>query len=214
MEFLPKEIEEYAELFTKQESELLQALNRHTQTQVLRPRMISGFLQGRVLSMFSKIHKPKFILEIGTYTGYSALCLAEGLAPEGELHSIDINDELRPVQEEFINQSEYSNQIHLHIGNALEVIPKLSYTWDMVFIDADKENYAQYYQMVLPCMQKGGLIIADNVLWSGKVVDEEERTKDMETRELHAFNTMVMQDPRVENVLMPVRDGLMIARVL
>jgi caffeoyl-CoA O-methyltransferase len=214
MEFLPKEIEEYAELFTKQESELLQALNRHTQTQVLRPRMISGFLQGRVLSMFSKMQKPKCILEIGTYTGYSALCLAEGLAPEGELHSIDINDELRPVQEEFINQSEYSNQIHLHTGNALEIIPKLTHTWDMVFIDADKENYAQYYQMVLPCMQKGGLIIADNVLWSGKVVDEEERIKDMETRELHAFNAMVMQDPRVENVLMPIRDELMIARVL
>jgi len=214
MEFLPKEIEEYAERFTKQESDLLQSLNRYTQTQVLRPRMISGFLQGRVLSMFSKIHKPSFILEIGTYTGYSALCLAEGLAPEGELHSIDINDELRPVQEQFISQSEHRNQIHLHTGNALEIIPQMHHKWDMVFIDADKENYAKYYQMVLPNMQKGGLIIADNVLWSGKVIDQTELEKDLETKEIHEFNAMVMQDPRVENILLPVRDGLMIARVL
>lgn len=214
MDFLPQHIEEYAESFSRPENKLLDELFHYTQTSVLKPRMISGKVQGRVLSMLSHLVKPQFILEIGTYTGFSALCLAEGLNDVGELHSIDINDELRAVQEQFIEKSDYAHKIYLHTGDAQHIIPKLNYPWDIVFIDADKENYITYYEMVMPDMMKGGIIIADNVLWSGKVTDEKLRETDKQTKALHTFNKHVQNDPRVENFLLPFRDGLMIARVL
>ena len=212
MEFLPEEIALYAERYTQAEPELLAELNRHTWANVLMPRMLSGHLQGRMLSMLSKLLQPKTILEIGTYTGYSAICLAEGLAKDGVLHTIDINEELEDMVRPYFDRSGYGNQISLHIGNALEIIPALEGTFDLVFIDADKENYGHYFDLVIDRMPSGGLVIADNVLWSGKVADEKEVLKDEETAALHAFNQKVMADPRVENVLFPVRDGLMLAR--
>lgn len=212
MEFLPEEIAQYAEKHSEAEPELLTELNRHTWANVLMPRMLSGHLQGRVLSMFSKLLQPKTILEIGTYTGYSAICMAEGLAKDGVLHTIDINEELEDTVRPYFERSGYGKQISLHIGNALDIVPELEGTFDLVFIDADKENYSHYYDLVIDRMPSGGLIIADNVLWSGKVTDEKEKLKDEETAALHAFNQKVMADPRVENVLFPMRDGLMLAR--
>ena len=212
MEFLPQEIADYAEAYTSPENEILAKLNRDTWTNVLIPRMLSGHLQGRLLSLLSKIHQPRTILEIGTYTGYSALCLAEGLHKDGVLHTIDINEELEPMVRKYFEQSGYGNQLVLHIGNALNIIPALPIQPDLVFIDADKENYANYYDLVIDQMPSGGLIIADNVLWSGKVIDQNELVHDEETAALHAFSKKVQEDDRVENVLLPVRDGLMVAR--
>jgi len=215
MDFIASSIQDYADSHTQSGSELLDELFRHTQTQVLQPRMISSKIQGRFLSMISKIAKPTHILEIGTYTGYSALCLAEGLQDKGMLHTIDINDELRDVQELFIGKSDFASKITLHTGNALDLIPTLSgIEWDLVFIDADKDNYSNYYDMVLPLMKKGGIIIADNVLWSGKVTDPIERQNDLDTKSLHLFNEKILADKRVENILLPFRDGLMMARVI
>lgn len=214
MNFLPEDINEYAEQHTSPETDLLHKLNRKTWQSVLIPRMLSGHLQGRFLSMISCIKQPEHILEIGTYTGYSALCLAEGLKSNGQLHTIDINDELESIQSEFINQSQYKNQIIRHFGNALEIIPTLSQVWDLVFIDADKENYLNYYKMVIDKMPSGGLIIADNVLWSGKVADIKIRSEDEETKALHEFNEYIQNDQSVANVLTPIRDGLMIIRKL
>lgn len=212
MEFLPKPIAEYADNHTSEEPELLKKLNRDTYTNVLAPRMLSGNLQGRTLSFLSKLIKPKYILEIGTYTGYSALCMAEGLQADGELHTIDINEELETRIRSYFDVSEYKNQLHLHIGNALEIIPNLSKNFDLVFIDADKENYANYYNLLIDQLPSGAVIIADNVLWSGKVVQPAELEKDLETKALDAFNKQVNADPRVENVLLPIRDGLMVVR--
>jgi caffeoyl-CoA O-methyltransferase len=211
MDIISQKITEYAEAHTTPESEALQNLNRETNAKVLMPRMLSGHLQGRVLSMFSHMIRPKRILEIGTYTGYSAICLSEGLVEGGILHTIDINEELKPMALNYFKLSGCEQKIILHTGNALQVVPSLNETWDIVFIDADKKNYSAYYDMVLPHMRKGGFIIADNVLWSGKVLDNP-ADMDTDTRAISDFNKKVVSDPRVENVLLPIRDGLLIAR--
>lgn len=211
MEFPDRSISEYAEAFTSSESDLLKRINRETWSQVLMPRMLSGHLQGRILSMISQMLQPQRILEIGTYTGYSALCLAEGLQADGELHTIDINDELEDRVRGYFSASAYARQLHLHIGVALEVMKRLSGPWDMVFIDADKENYSHYFDAIIDQVRPGGWIIADNVLWSGKVLEDAE-LMDTETAALHAYNAKVAADHRVESLLLPVRDGLMCCR--
>lgn len=208
MDFLPESIIKYALQHTDQEAEYLQELQRQTHLKVLMPRMLSGHLQGRFLAMFSKLLQPKNILEIGTYTGYSALCMAEGLHPEGQLVTIDVNEELEDFAKSFFEKAKMQHQIKMIVGNALEIIPTLSVTWDLVFIDADKINYQKYYDLVLPQVRKGGWLIADNVLWSGKVVDEKAQDKD--TQALRAFNEFVQKDTRVHNVLLPLRDGLLV----
>lgn len=212
MEFIDKKLSQYSEEHTTPENELLKALNRDTYVNVLAPRMLSGHLQGRLLSLFSKMIQPKAILEIGTYTGYAALCLAEGLTNDGILHTIDINEELETRIQKYFDQSSYSNQIKLHIGNALDIIPKIQQQFDLVFIDADKENYSNYYDLLIDAMPSGGIIMADNVLWSGKVTDSEALASDNDTQELDRFNAKVQIDPRVENILIPIRDGIMVAR--
>lgn len=211
MDFIDLQIQEYAEAHTTPEDSLQQKINRETQANFLYPRMLSGHLQGRILAMFSRMIKPKNILEVGTYTGYSALSLAEGLQPNGQLTTIDINEELEGKISAFFAESNYSAMIDFQIGDALEIIPKLTATFDLVFIDADKENYKNYYELALAKMNKGGYLIADNVLWTGKVLKEPEK-KDTETDALRAFNDFVQNDNRVENVMLPVRDGLMIMR--
>ncbi len=213
MDFLPEEINLYTEEHTSAESSLLARVNRDTQAKVLQPRMLSGHLQGRVLAIFSYMLKPKRILEIGTYTGYSALCMAEGLSADGLLHTIDINEELADRIKGYFSESAFADRIKLHIGNALEIIPTLDEEWDMVFIDADKENYINYYNLAFDRLRPGGFIVADNVLWSGKVLQSME-SLDLDTRTLVEFNNMVHEDERVENVLFPVRDGLMVCRKL
>lgn len=210
MDFLPENINKYVEKHTNCESDLLRRINRETHLEVMQPRMLSGHLQGRTLSMFSKMLRPKRILEIGTYTGYSALCLAEGLSEDGKLITIDINEELESKVRAYFKASPFAHQIELIIGKALEVIPTLNEKWDLVFIDADKQNYPAYYELVLPLVKVGGYIISDNVLWSGKVADESHQDKD--TVLLRQFNQKIHQDERVENLLLPIRDGLMIAR--
>ena len=212
MEFLPQDIADYADNHTSAEPQLLQKLNRDTYANVLAPRMLSGNLQGRTLSFLSKLIKPKYILEIGTYTGYSAICMAEGLQADGELHTIDVNEELETRILSYFDASDYKNQLHLHIGDALEIIPTLNHPFDLVFIDADKENYANYYDLLIDKLPSGAVIIADNVLWSGKVIEAKELEKDIETKALDAFNKQIQNDERVENVLLPIRDGLMVVR--
>tara|TARA_Y100000385_G_scaffold87292_1_gene89879 strand:- start:1 stop:642 length:642 start_codon:yes stop_codon:yes gene_type:complete len=209
MEFLDSEIEQYALKHSEEESTLLYELNRQTHLNILQPRMLSGHLQGRILSMLSQSIQPKTILEIGTYTGYSALCMAEGLQNDGVLYTIDINKELAPFAQQYFNKSAYKNLIKMMVGNALEIIPDLNFYWDLVFIDADKENYSNYFDSVIERVNKGGMIIADNVLWSGKVIRPTLKN-DIETNALKAFNEKVHSDSRVSNVLMPVRDGMMI----
>ena len=209
MEFLPEKIEDYALAHTTEEPQLLAELNRETWANVMIPRMLSGHLQGRVLSMFSKLVSPEKILEIGTYTGYSALCLAEGLKPEGTLHTLDINEEYTAVAKRYFNKSDYNKNIKQHIGQALDIIPTLACKFQLVFIDADKENYANYFDSIIDKMDIGGLIIADNVLWSGKVTKAQ---KDEETTALDNYNKKIVTSDRVETVLLPVRDGLMISR--
>jgi caffeoyl-CoA O-methyltransferase len=212
MEFLPEPINAYTEAHTMPESELLAQLNRETFEKVLQPRMLSGHLQGRVLAMLSKMIKPKYVLEIGTYTGYSALCFAEGLAPGGELHTIDVNEELTPMVDRYFRQSPHSAQLYIHVGKAMEIIPTLHLPWDLVFIDADKQNYSNYYNLLINHLPSGAFIIADNVLWSGKVVDPQNYKTDKDLHALVEFNAMVHADSRVENVLFPIRDGLMVVR--
>ena len=212
MDFIAEEIGNYAEEHSSTESDLLQELDRETQAKVLLPRMLSGKLQGRFLSFISKLHQPERVLEIGTYTGYSALCLAEGLKENGQLISIDKNEELFPFAMSFIKRSKYSNQIKLLTGDAREEIDKLDEQFDLVFIDADKHNYLNYYHQVFPKLKVGGLIIADNVLWSGKVIDAE--ANDLDTEVLRTFNQEITNDEKVENVLLPLRDGLMVVRKL
>ena len=209
MDFLPKEIADYALSYTQSESDLLTKLNRETWAKVMTPRMLSGHLQGRVLSMFSKMIAPKNILEIGTYTGYSALCMAEGITKNGKLHTIESNKEICQFARKYFEQSEYHENIVQHTGDALEIIPKLDTEFQLVFIDADKENYSNYFDLVFEKLSVGGYIIADNVLWSGKVLQE---NMDEETMALVSYNKKVYQDKRVENILMPIRDGLMICR--
>lgn len=213
MHFISEELEDYAAQHSENEPDLLQKLNRETHQKILQPRMLSGHFQGRVLSMISKLVNPKNILEIGTYTGYAALCLAEGLAPGGELDTIDVNEELIDFQKKYFDLSDYKNQIHQHLGNALDIIPTLNKKFDLVFIDADKENYIHYFNMIVPLMNKGGIILSDNVLWSGKVL-EELKPNDISTKVLLEYNKLLKDDPRVETVLLPIRDGLTVSRVI
>ena len=212
MHFLSEELENYAAQHTEDEPLLLQELNKRTHLNVLQPRMISGHFQGRFLSLLSKMVQPRTILEIGTYTGYATLCLAEGLHPEGVLHTIDIKEELTDLQREFFDRSGYGNQIVQHLGKAADIIPALDTTFELVFIDADKQNYAHYFDLVIEKMNSGGLILSDNVLWSGKVV-EEVKHNDKHTQALMAYNQKIKDDPRVETVLLPIRDGITLSRV-
>jgi caffeoyl-CoA O-methyltransferase len=213
MEFISKELSEYIENHTLAETELLKRLNRDTNAHVLMPRMLSGHVQGRFLSMISHMIKPSSILEIGTYTGYSAICLAEGLKSDGKLYTIDINEELESMVRKYFKEAGLEAQIEYKIGNALEIIPTMNLQFDLVFIDADKENYLNYYNLVIDKLKTGGYIIADNVLWSGKVVDKNIKI-DKDTRAIMDFNDFVHQDKRVENMILSLRDGLMILRKL
>ena len=211
MEFISKELSNYCDNYTKPENEVLAKLNRETHLKVVSPRMLSGHLQGRFLSFISKLQQPKLILEIGTYTGYSALCMAEGLPTDGKLITLDVNEETSAFAKIFIQQTQYANQIELVVADAMEYIKTINQNIDLVFIDADKKNYLNYYNLVIDKLSKGGLIIADNVLWSGKITMPEIEM-DKETLALHQFNQVVQQDERVENVLLPIRDGLMLVR--
>ncbi|HET6224816.1 MAG TPA: class I SAM-dependent methyltransferase [Bacteroidia bacterium] len=213
MEFIDEKIEAYALSHSQAESDVLKKLNRETHLKVLSPRMLSGHLQGNFLSMISKMIRPKQILEIGTYTGYSAICLAQGLQEGGKLHTIDSNEQLEKMARSFFQEAGLANKINFHIGDALAVIPTIKETFDIVFIDADKKNYSTYYDMVFDKVSKGGHIIADNVLWSGKVLDTQ-ANNDRETVLIDEFNKKVHADKRVEHQLLPIRDGLMIARKL
>ncbi len=212
MDFLPADIQQYVEKHSQVESDLLNKIYRETHLQVLNPRMISGRLQGRVLSMISHMINPSRILEIGTYTGYATLALAEGLGEDGIIHTIEINEELEDRVNGYFSESGLSKKIKLHIGDACDIVNTLNEVWDLVFIDADKENYLKYYELVLPKVRRGGIIIADNVLWSGKVMDNS--ATDNDTVQLSKFNRTVHEDPRVQNVLFPIRDGLMVTRKL
>lgn len=211
MDFILSEIQQYAEAHTSKEPELLEEINRETYVNVLKPRMLSGHMQGRILSMLSHMISPKRILEIGTYTGYSAICLAEGLQKGGNLITLDINEELEQKVRAYIERSAYHDEIDYRIGDALELLPTLDGPFDLVFIDADKENYGAYFDLLIDKVRTGGMIIADNVLWSGKVVKKTVKY-DKDTAAIKAFNLKVHTDKRVENVLMPVRDGLMLIR--
>ena len=211
MDFIPKDINSYCEKYTQKEDEVLYQLHRETYQKILRPRMLSGHLQGQILTFFSKMIQPKHILEIGTYTGYSAICLARGLKEGGKLHTIDVNEELEDFSNSYFEKAGLKNDIVMHIGKAIDVVPKLDVEWDLVFIDADKENYINYYNMVLPLVKKGGFIISDNVLWSGKVTQPID-AGDKETKILVELAELINADSRVENVLMPIRDGLLVAR--
>ena len=212
MHFLPQHIDDYVVQHSENEPALLQELNRETHQKILIPRMLSGHYQGRVLSIISKLVNPKYILEIGTYTGYSAICLAEGLKIGGELHTIDVNEELVDFQRKYFNMSIYGNQIHQHLGNALEIIPKLNKTFDLVFIDADKDNYSKYFELIIDKLNTGGIILSDNVLWSGKVLDTKFKKEDTSTPALIEYNKLLKEDRRVETVVLPIRDGLTISR--
>jgi predicted O-methyltransferase YrrM len=210
--FLPQHIDQYAVDHSENEPELLQQLTRETWQKVLAPRMSSGHYQGRVLSMISKLIQPKNILEIGTFTGYAALCLAEGMQANGSLHTIDINEELCDIQRNYFDASGYGKQIKQYTGNALDIIPELAISFDLVFIDADKSNYANYLELLLPKLTSGAVILSDNVLWSGKVV-EKVNPKDIDTKALLQYNKILKEHPKLETVLLPIRDGLTISRV-
>lgn len=210
MNFIEDKIEDYSLSHTSPENSLLNKIHRETHLEVLRPRMLSGHFQGRLLSMFSKMIKPSKVLEIGTYTGYSALCLSEGLSENGMLFTIDINEELEDRVREYFKESAFDDRINFLIGDAISIIPELKEQWDLVFIDADKNNYLVYYDLVIEATRPGGYIIADNVLWSGKVVDKEHQDED--TMALKVFNDKLAKDSRLEIILLPVRDGLMVAR--
>jgi caffeoyl-CoA O-methyltransferase len=211
MDFIDEGLLSYCETFSEKENELLKQLNRETHLKVSSPRMLSGHLQGRLLSFLSSVINPNYILEIGTYTGYSALCLAEGLSENGKLITIDPNEETNHFARQYIEKSPHKNKIELISGEAQKLIPDLKFSFDLVFIDADKKNYGLYYDLVINKVNKGGIIIADNVLWSGKVLDQK---KDADTEAIHKFNEKVSSDERVKNILLPVRDGLQIIRKL
>ena len=213
MHFISQELEDYIEQHSQKEPELLAALDKETYQKVLLPRMLSGHFQGRVLSMLSKLIRPLTILEIGSYTGYSALCLCEGLQEKGVLHTIDIKEELVDFQRKYFDKSPWGKQIVQHLGEAVAIIPTLDLKFDLVFIDADKENYIRYFEMILPKMNKGGIILSDNVLWSGKVL-EPLQPNDFSTKTLLEYNQLLKNDPRVESVLLPIRDGLTVSRVI
>ena len=213
MHFISQELEDYIEQHSEKEPQHLAALNKETYQKILLPRMLSGHFQGRVLSMLSKLIRPINILEIGTYTGYSALCLCEGMQENGQLHTIDIKEELVDFQRKHFDKSPWGNQIVQHLGEAVDIIPTLDMQFDLVFIDADKENYIHYFEMIVPKMNKGGIILSDNVLWSGKVLEPLQKN-DVSTKVLLEYNELLKNDPRVETVLLPIRDGLTVSRVL
>jgi caffeoyl-CoA O-methyltransferase len=212
MHFLPNKIDDYIVNHSQQEPKVLQELSKETWQKVLNPRMLSGAFQGRVLSIISKLIQPKNILEIGTYTGYSALCLAEGLSSKGKVITIDKNEELETLQNKYFKKSGFRNQIEQKVGNALEIIPKINKKFDLVFIDADKSNYVNYFHLIIDKMNSGGIILSDNVLWSGKVVEALD-PKDLDTKVLLDYNKLLNSDDRIETVLLPIRDGLTISRV-
>lgn len=212
MEFIDPALLTYCEDHTSGEDALLKKITRETQAKVLMPRMLSGHLQGKMLELFTKMIQPETILEIGTYTGYSGVCLARGLKKDGKLITLDINDELESMVRGFFEESGLGNQIDYRLGNALEIIPTLSGPFDLVFIDADKFNYATYFDLIIEKVRPGGIILADNVLWSGKVLVSEGQKIDKDTKAILDFNDMIQNDPRVENVLLPIRDGVMMAR--
>ncbi len=209
MDFLPEDLLKYINAHTSGEPALLKKINRDTHAEVLMPRMLSGHVQGRFLSMISHLIKPKNILEIGTYTGYSAICMAEGLQPDGKLVTIDINEELESRVRSYFNEAGLNQKIDYWVGDASKIIPTLDMVFDLVFIDADKENYSNYYDLIFDKVRAGGLILADNVLWSGKVAAPK---PDKDTRALMEFNDKIMNDQRVENLLLPLRDGVMMIR--
>ncbi len=208
MEF-SQEIIDYAEKVTSDESSVLRELREHCYANFDDRSMLSGFVQGRLLSMFSYMIRPRVVLEIGTYLGYSAMCFAEGLADGGKVITLDIQEDTNRVARSFVEKSEFADRIEFHLGFAADIIPTLDETFDLVFIDADKPNYSNYYDLVFDKVARGGFIIADNVLWSGKVLDD---NKDENTQALHDYNQKILADARVENILLPVRDGLMVAR--
>lgn len=212
MHFIPQKLDDYVVAHSQQEPELLQQLTRETYQKILQPRMLSGAFQGRILSMISKLIYPKNILEIGTYTGYSALCLAEGMQSDGELHTIDVNEELVDFQRKYFDKSNYGTQIYQYLGEAISIIPTIDTTFDLVFIDADKPNYVNYFHTIIDKMNPGGIILSDNVLWSGKVL-EPLKPNDESTRVLLDYNKLLNEDSRIETVLLPIRDGLTISRV-
>ncbi|NNT71894.1 methyltransferase [Flavobacterium sp. IMCC34852] len=212
MHFLSDELEDYVALHSENEPELLAQLNKETYQKILQPRMLSGHFQGRVLSMLSKIIHPKNVLEIGTYTGYATLCMAEGLAENGAIDTIDVNEELVDFQRKYFDRSDWGNQIIQHLGSAIDIIPTLNKKYDLVFIDADKDNYINYFHLVVPIMNKGGIILSDNVLWSGKVL-EEVKPNDKTTKLIMEYNELLKNDSRVETVLLPIRDGLTVSRI-
>lgn len=213
MHFLSEDLEDYVAAHSQAEPELLAQLNKETYQKVLLPRMLSGHFQGRVLSLLSKLIRPASILEIGTYTGYATLCLCEGMQENGIVHTIDIKEELVDFQRKYFDKSPWGSQIIQHLGEAVDIIPTLETKFDLVFIDADKENYLNYYELIVPKMNNGGIILSDNVLWSGKVV-EPLKGGDLSTKILLEYNQRLNNDPRVETVLLPIRDGLTVSRVL
>ena len=212
MHFISQELEDYIEQHSEKEPALLAALNKETYQKILLPRMLSGHFQGRVLSMLSKLIRPVNILEIGTFTGYAALCLCEGMQENGQLHTIDIKEELATIQRKYFDKSPWGSQIFQHLGEAIAIIPTLELKFDLVFIDADKENYLNYFEMIVPKMKKGGIILSDNVLWSGKVLEPLQKN-DSSTKVLLEYNELLKNDPRVETVLLPIRDGLTVSRI-
>ncbi|WP_192085319.1 O-methyltransferase [Algoriphagus sp. Y33] len=212
MEFIDPALLTYCETHSSEEDYLLKKIARETQAKVMMPRMISGHLQGKMLELFTKMKNPKTILEIGTYTGYSGICMARGLDKDGKLITLDINDELEVMVRGFFEESGINDKIDYRLGNAMEIIPTLPGPFDMVFIDADKINYINYYELIIDKMNPGGIILADNVLWSGKILADESRQIDKNTQAILDFNALIQNDPRVENALLPIRDGVMMAR--
>jgi caffeoyl-CoA O-methyltransferase len=212
MHFLPDNIDDYVVKHSQREPKILQELTRETWQKVVNPRMLSGAFQGRVLAMISKLIHPKNVLEIGTYTGYSALSIAEVLHPKGTIYTIDKNEELFNLQKKYFDKSGFKDQIQQYVGNALEIIPTIEEKFDLIFIDADKHNYINYFHLIIDKMNSGGIILSDNVLWSGKVV-EELNPKDIDTKILLEYNVLLNSDERLETVLLPIRDGLTISRV-
>lgn len=210
MHFISEKLDEYVVKHSEDEPALLKALTRETYQKILQPRMLSGHYQGRVLSVLSKLIRPKVILEIGTYTGYSALCLAEGLDQKGVLHTIDINEELLDFQRSYFDKSDYGSQIFQHLGPAADIIPTLDNTFDLVFMDADKPNYINYFNQIIDKLNPGGVILSDNVLWSGKVIEALE-PNDLSTKIVLEYNKLLKEDPRIETVLLPIRDGLTVS---
>ncbi len=212
MDFISDDIMTYAINHTQDESNLLKALNKETHQKILQSRMISGHFQGRVLSFISQLIRPETILEIGTYTGYATLCLAEGLTKNGKIHTIEINEELIDFQKKYFDQSKFKNQIFTHLGDAIDIIPKLKLKYDLIFLDADKANYPNYMEMVVPKLKRGGVLVADNVLWNGKVLDYQQKRDDIETKGIKLFSELVKKNSSLQTLLLPIRDGLMMCR--